>query len=128
MNGSSAQAAALWSKIMSQVPGITNGEYSEKPNNVIQKNGEYYTEGTEKNAGKPENIILKMVEGRVSKALQEVCLVDQIYFRDGSSKVAAFLKANNAKCVKFIRYATGEGIEKRVDNWAEEVANAVKDL
>ena len=81
-----------------------------------------------KNAGKPENIIAKMVEGRVSKALQEVCLVDQIYFRDGSSKVSAFLKENNATVVKFIRYATGEGIEKRVDNWAEEVANAVKDL
>ena len=81
-----------------------------------------------KNAGKPENIIAKMIEGRVSKALQEVCLVDQIYFRDGSSKVSAFLKANNATCIKLIRYATGEGIEKRVDNWAEEVANAVKDL
>ena len=81
-----------------------------------------------KNAGKPENIIAKMIEGHVSKALQEVCLVDQIYFRDGSSKVSAFLKEHNATCVKFIRYATGEGIEKRVDNWAEEVANAVKDL
>ena len=81
-----------------------------------------------KNAGKPEDILAKMIEGRVSKALQEVCLVDQIYFRDGKSKVAAFLKSNNATVVKFIRYATGEGIEKRVDNWAEEVANAVKDL
>lgn len=81
-----------------------------------------------KNAGKPDDIIAKMVEGRVSKALQEVCLVDQIYFRDGQEKVASFLKNNNAKVVRFIRYATGEGIEKKVDNWAEEVAAAVRDL
>ena len=81
-----------------------------------------------KNAGKPEDILNKMIEGRVSKALQEICLVDQIYFRDGKSKVSAFLKGKNATVVKFVRYATGEGIEKRVDNWAEEVANAVKDL
>ena len=55
MNGTSAQAAALWSKIMAQIPGITDGVYSEKPENVITKNGEYYTEGTEKNAGKGVN-------------------------------------------------------------------------
>ena len=80
------------------------------------------------NAKKPEAIIQKMVEGRVSKALQEVCLVDQIYFRDGQSKVAAFLKSNNASVEKFVRYATGEGIEKKVDNWVAEVAAATKDL
>lgn len=50
MNGTSAQAAALWSRIMRQVPGITDGEYSEKPSNVVQYNGEYYTEGTQLNA------------------------------------------------------------------------------
>ncbi|MBR2548371.1 MAG: transglycosylase domain-containing protein [Eubacterium sp.] len=52
MNGTSAQAAALWGKIMAQIPGIRDGEYSEKPDNVIVKNGEYYTEGTEKNTNK----------------------------------------------------------------------------
>ena len=51
MNGSSAQAAALWSRIMSQVNGIRDGEYREMPANVIKQNGEYYTKGTEKNAG-----------------------------------------------------------------------------
>ena len=50
MNGTSAQAAALWSKIMRQVPDITSGVYSEKPSNVVQYNGEYYTEGTQLNA------------------------------------------------------------------------------
>ena len=52
MLGSSAQAAALWSRIMRQVEGITEGEYREMPSNVIKTNGEYYTKGTEKNAGK----------------------------------------------------------------------------
>ena len=52
MLGSSAQAAALWSRIMRQVEGITEGEYREMPSNVIKANGEYYTKGTEKNAGK----------------------------------------------------------------------------
>ncbi len=52
MLGSSAQAAALWSRIMRQVDGIKSGEYMEKPANVIRQNGEYYTNGTEKNAGK----------------------------------------------------------------------------
>ena len=51
MNGTSAQAAALWSKIMSQVPDIRDGVYSDKPDDVIEKNGEYYTEGTEGNTG-----------------------------------------------------------------------------
>ena len=51
MDGSSAQAAALWSRIMSRVNGITSGEYLDMPSNVIQQNGEYYTSGTEINAG-----------------------------------------------------------------------------
>ena len=51
MNGSSAQAAALWSRIMRQVDGIRDGEYREMPSNVIKENGEYYTKGTEKNPG-----------------------------------------------------------------------------
>ena len=52
MLGSSAQAAALWSRIMRQVDGITEGEYREMPSDVIKVKGEYYTRGTEKNAGK----------------------------------------------------------------------------
>ena len=51
MNGSSAQAAALWSRIMRQVKDVTEGEYLEMPSNVIKQNGEYYTKGTEKNPG-----------------------------------------------------------------------------
>ena len=52
MTGTSSQAAALWSKIMSQAPDIRSGEYPEMPESVIRQNGEYYTDGTEKNAGR----------------------------------------------------------------------------
>ena len=53
MNGTSAQAARLWGKIMGQIDGVTNGIYKDKPENIVQQNGEYYTKGTEKNAGSP---------------------------------------------------------------------------
>jgi len=76
------------------------------------------------NASKPAEILAKMVEGRVSKALQELSLVDQIYFRDGQTKISAWLKNNNATVTSFIRYGVGDGIEKKVDNWVEEVMNS----
>ena len=63
-------------------------------------------------AKKPENIQQHILEGRVSKALEDLSLVDQIYFRDGSTKMSQWLKEKNAKVVKFVRYGVGEGIEK----------------
>ena len=73
-------------------------------------------------ANKPEKVKKGIVEGRVSKSLQEMCLVDQEYFLDTAKKVSAVLKENNAEVVCFVRYAVGEGIEKREENFAEEVA------
>ncbi len=73
-------------------------------------------------ANKPEKVLEGIVEGRVSKTLQEVCLVDQVYFLDSSVKVGQFVKQNNAEVVAFTRYVVGEGIEKREENFAEEVA------
>lgn len=83
-----------------------------------------------KNAGKPDNIIQKVVEGGLNKELKEVCLNNQVYImaEDGKESIADYVnkvaKANNAniKVLKFLRYETGEGIEKRQDNFAEEVA------
>ena len=83
-----------------------------------------------KNAGKPENIILKVVEGGFNKELKEVCLVNQVYImaEDGKQTVEAYVnevaKANNAniKISKFIRFETGEGIEKKQEDFAAEVA------
>ena len=75
-------------------------------------------------AGKPEKVLAGILNGRLSKTLKEYCLVDQVYFRDQNLSVAQFLKQNNAEVVRFVRYLVGEGIEKRQDNFAEEVANA----
>ena len=86
------------------------------------------------NKRKPQNIIEKMLVGRLNKQFKEICLNDQIYVRaeDGKQTVAQYLaqvgKANGTtiKVKKFVRFETGEGIEKRVDNFAEEVMAQVK--
>ena len=83
-----------------------------------------------KESQKPEKVINGMIEGRISKELKEVCLVDQVYVKaeDGKQSVAQYVaqvaKANNATvAVKgFVRFETGEGIEKKEENFAEEVA------
>ena len=77
-------------------------------------------------AAKPDAIKEKMLAGRVSKALQDMCLLDQEYFLDSSMKVAKFLKGEGVTVKSFVRFAVGEGIEKRNENFADEVANAFK--
>ena len=87
-----------------------------------------------KNAGKPDEIVEKMIIGRLNKELKEVCLLEQTYVKaeDGKQTVAAYLaevaKANgaNLSIAKFVRFETGEGIEKKVENFAEEVAAQLK--
>ena len=76
----------------------------------------------EANKNKPENVLQKIVEGRLSKSLQEISLVDQVYFMDQGIKCGQYLKENNTEVTKFVRYEVGEGLEKRQDNFAEEVA------
>lgn len=80
------------------------------------------------NAKKPENILEKMLEGRLNKELKEFCLVDQAYVKDADMTVGQYL-ADVSKQVgspvavkRFIRFETGEGIEKKSENFAEEVA------
>ncbi len=79
-----------------------------------------------KNANKPEAIIEKMVSGKVSKSLQDLCLVDQAFILDGNQKVSAYLASKNTTVDSFVLYVVGEGIEKKKDNWVEEVAAALK--
>ena len=80
------------------------------------------------NPEKPDNIIEKMIIGRLNKEMKEVCLLDQVYVQDSDLTVAKYVekvaKENNAKVTvtKFVRYETGEGIEKKEENFAEEVA------
>lgn len=80
------------------------------------------------NQKKPENIIEKMIEGRLNKELKEICLEDQIYVKDGDLTVQQYVdsvaKENDIdlKIKKFVRFETGEGLEKKEENFAEEVA------
>ena len=83
-----------------------------------------------KESQKPEKVIKGMIEGRINKELKEICLMDQVYVKaeDGKQSVSAYVdsvaKANNAKIVikKFVRFETGEGLEKKNENFADEVA------
>ena len=81
-----------------------------------------------KNVNKPANIIEKMITGRLAKELKEVCLLEQAYVKDGDLTVAKYIeqvaKENGAKLSvkKFVRFETGEGLEKKVDDFAAEVA------
>lgn len=73
-------------------------------------------------SGKPPEIVEKMIEGRIRKYLEEICLVSQTYVKTGDKTVGKLLEENGAKMVGFSRIAVGEGIEKKEDNFAEEVA------
>ncbi len=83
-----------------------------------------------KAAGKPEKVIEGMIQGKLNKELKEICLNDQVYVKaeDGKQSVSAYLaqvgKANNAKLSvkRFVRFERGEGMEKKQENFAEEVA------
>ena len=77
-------------------------------------------------ANKPEKVKAGIIEGRVSKSLQDMCLVDQEYFLDTNLKCGQYLKENNAEVVRFVKYIVGEGIEKKQDDFAAEVAAMAK--
>lgn len=80
------------------------------------------------NEGKPEQVAQKIVDGRIQKYYKEVCLLDQEYFRDSSKSVQDLVNESilsigeKITVRRFVRYEMGEGLEKRVDNFAEEVA------
>lgn len=78
------------------------------------------------NEGKPAEIAEKMVEGRIKKYYKEVCLVEQPFVKDGDISVKEYAAKNNSEVIKMIRYEVGEGMEKRCDNFAEEVMSQVK--
>ncbi|MFC0271323.1 translation elongation factor Ts [Metabacillus herbersteinensis] len=78
------------------------------------------------NEGKPEKIVAKMVEGRLSKYFEDICLLDQSFVKNPDLKVKQFVESKGGTVKAFIRYEVGEGIEKRQDNFAEEVMSQVK--
>lgn len=77
------------------------------------------------NEGKPEKIVAKMVEGRLGKYFEDVCLLDQTFVKNPDQKVRQFVESKGGTVRDFVRFEVGEGIEKREDNFAEEVMNQV---
>ena len=83
-----------------------------------------------KESQKPEKVIEGMIEGRINKEMKEICLLDQVYVKaeDGKQTVAQYVAqvakatGSNLTIKGFVRYETGEGIEKKEENFAEEVA------
>ena len=75
--------------------------------------------------GKPANIAEKMVMGRINKYYKEICLEEQDFVKDNSVTVGKYVSNNGGKIISVIRYEVGEGLEKRQDNFAEEVAAQV---
>ena len=78
------------------------------------------------NEGKPEAIAEKIVQGRVGKFYSEICLVEQEFVKNPDIKVSELLKQNNSEVVEFARLEKGEGIEKKEENFAEEVMKQIK--
>lgn len=79
-----------------------------------------------RNSGKPEAVIEKMIEGRIRKYYEEVCLMQQAFVMNPDLSVEKAAKAEGLEILSFVRYALGEGIEKKEENFAEEVANVLK--
>ena len=118
------QVAAMDPKYVSrdEVPA----DYLEHEKEILM------AQAKEENPNKPENIIEKMITGRLYKELKEICLLDQAYVQDGDLTVAQYLEKVSKEVgatitvVKSIRFKTGEGLEKKVDDFAGEVANMFK--
>ena len=110
------QAAAM--KPLYVFPSDVPGDVLDNERNVLKEQA--------MNEGKPADIAEKMVEGRIKKFYKEICLAEQSFIKDGDISVEKYVANNGGEIVKMIRYEVGEGMEKRSDNFAEEVMNQVK--
>lgn len=97
------------------------------PAEVVAKEREILTQEA-LNEGKPANIVEKMVEGRIRKFLADVCMLEQPFVKDGDVTVAKYAANNGSTIKSFIRLEVGEGIEKVVSNFAEEVMSQVREI
>lgn len=125
LNGGSQETAKdIAMQVASMAPTYISRDHM--PQDVVNKERDIQREialNDEVLKSKPENVLNGIVEGRLSKSLQEMCLVDQLFFKDQDKKIAQVLKDANASVVSFVRYGVGEGIEKKEDNFVEEVMN-----
>jgi len=102
---------------------------SDIPGDVVEHERELQLQmmkADPKMAGKPEKVLQGILKGKVDKHFKDQCLLDQEFFLDPKMKVANFLKDNRVELVSFVRFQTGEGIEKREENFAEEVMSQIK--
>ncbi len=97
---------------------------SDVPESVIEKEKQVQKE-LAMNEGKPADIALKMVDGRIQKFFKEICLAEQAFIKDGSMSVSKYVENHGGKIVRAIRYEVGEGMEKRTDDFAKEVMDQV---
>jgi len=97
----------------------------EVPADAVEKEKEVFSAQAAE-SGKPPEIIEKMITGRINKFLNEVALHGQDYVKDPGTTIGKLLKAENASVVSFTRVEVGEGIEKKVDDFAAEVAAQAK--
>ncbi len=114
------QVAAMSPKYVSR--DEVSQEYMDHEKEIL------LAQAKKENPEKPDNIIEKMIIGRLNKEMKEICLLDQVYVQDSDLTVAKYVdkvaKENSANMTvkKFVRFETGEGIEKKQENFAEEVA------
>ena len=96
----------------------------EVPQSEIDKEREVLTEQAE-NEGLDEKKLPMIVNGRLNKYYEEICLIDQMFIKENKMKVSKYVESKKSKIIKFVRYEVGEGIEKREENFADEVMKQV---
>ncbi len=100
-----------------------DAEFLAKETEIIRQ--EALNENAQAAKPKPENIVEKMVEGRVKKMLREICLVDQAFVKNPDQTVGQYVKEKGCQIVSYVRLGVGEGIEKKKDDFVAEVMAAV---
>ena len=95
------------------------------PIEILEKEKEIF-EAQSADSGKPKDIVIKMVEGKVKKFLSEVCLTEQDFVKDPGVKIKSLLDKNNAQVIQFKRFEVGEGIEVEETDFAAEVMSQIK--
>lgn len=123
-NGDEALAKDIAMHIAASRPMVVNRD--QVPAEAIENERDIFT-AQARESGKPQEIIDKMIEGRINKFIDEVSLVGQPFVKDPNKKVSQLLKEKNAEVISFIRFEVGEGIEKKEDNFVEEVMAQVRD-
>ena len=98
----------------------------EVPAELVEKERTVLMEQAE-NEGLDEKKIPMIVNGRLNKYYEEICLVDQGFIKENKMKVAKYVESKNSSIIKFVRYEVGEGIEKREENFADEVMKQIND-